>query len=254
MNKPRIAFAGDRQIAVNLLDFLLAQGFRPEMLMVPDPKLASHSQQLRKKCEHLDRNSILVGDQFRQKKGIEQLERLGLDYIVSIHFPYIYPKEVLRIPKKGALNLHPAYLPYNKGWHTPTWAIMEKTPIGATLHYMDEGLDTGKIVWQKELRIKPEDTANRLYQKLLQLEEEVFVEAWPKLVKGQIKPKKQIGKGSFHKKKDLESVREIKLETRVKTGDLINKLKGLTTNQMAEAAYFRKGNKKYFIWVQIEEA
>ena len=78
------------------------------------------------------------------------LEQLSLDYIICVHFPYIVPREILSIPKYGVTNLHPAYLPYNLGWHTPSWAILENTPIGATLHYMDECVDTGDIIHQKK--------------------------------------------------------------------------------------------------------
>ena len=93
-------------------------------------------------------------------------------------------KEVLIIPKIGFLNLHPSFLPYNKGWNTPSWAILDKTPYGATLHFMDQTLDEGDIIHQKRIDVLTVDTANNLYKKILKLEEEVFFEAFDELWKG----------------------------------------------------------------------
>src|SRR5690606_40574828 len=63
---------------------------------------------------------IFEGNDFKNDENFSKLKELNLDYIIGIHFPYIIPTEVLKIPKTGFLNLHPAYLPYNKGWNTPS--------------------------------------------------------------------------------------------------------------------------------------
>ena len=78
---------------------------------------------------------LQIGREFRERTGIAFLGELELDLILCVHFPYLLPPEVLSIPSKGCLNLHPAYLPWNRGWHTPSWAILEDTPGGATLHW-----------------------------------------------------------------------------------------------------------------------
>ena len=111
---------------------------------------------------------VLRGAEFRAPSGIERLRAIGADYIVSVHFPYIIPPEVLAIPSIGSLNLHPAFLPYNRGWHTPSWAILEDTPYGATLHWIDEGVDTGDIAISRQLETRVSDTAHTLYQRALQ--------------------------------------------------------------------------------------
>ena len=93
-----------------------------------------------------------------------------------MHFPYLLRRPVLDTARAGVLNLHPSYLPYNRGWHTPTWAILDGTPAGASLHYIDESLDTGDLVCQKQAEIDPSDTAHTLYAKLKVLEVQVFTE------------------------------------------------------------------------------
>jgi len=248
----KIIFAGDRDISIEVLKFIISKGVKPLALMIPNRKKASRAEQLISLCNHLDASHIIEGPKFKTKEGINLLTSLKPDYIISIHYPYIYPAEVLKIPKHGAINLHPAYLPYTKGWHTPSWAIWEQVPFGATLHFMDETLDTGDIIYQKKVKILHEDTANSVYKKAKKIELEVFKKSWSSLISGTYTLKSQIGKtGSFHKKNDLALIQKIDLEKNVKAKDLIRKLKALTTSDIKEAAYFKTKNLKYRIQIRI---
>jgi len=109
-----IAFAGDRNISVRILSFLLKEGITPKVLIVSDSENASHSGELVELCSDYSDVQILRGDSFKSPSGIRILQEKMIDYIISIHFPSIYPETVLSIPKIGVLNLHPAYLPYNR--------------------------------------------------------------------------------------------------------------------------------------------
>ncbi|NBC57067.1 MAG: hypothetical protein GVY05_02115 [Bacteroidetes bacterium] len=246
----RYAFAGDRKISCRLLKFLISKGYKPLALLVSEGTNASHNQELIEIAQ-LERNYVLSANAFKTSENIKLLKSLDLDYVFGVHFPYIIPQEVLMIPKVGFLNLHPAYLPYNKGWHTPSWAIIDKTPFGATLHFMTENLDEGAIIHQKRLVVLPEDTANTLYQRVLNLEEEVFVEAFDELVTLNPKSKKQIEAGSSHIKKDLRNQQLIDLASKINPMDLIDKLRALTTNKTTEAAYFIKDNKRIGVQVRL---
>lgn len=250
----RIAFAGDRDIAVWVMDFLFSQGVRPLALLVPDQSKASHAQELRDRCSYLRAENIIVGAQFREPSSINRLRALDLDYVLGIHFPYLVPESVLDASRHGFLNLHPAYLPFNRGWHTPTWAIFEGTPVGATLHFMDTGLDTGDIIQQKLLPIPHGDTADTLYAKLKRLELEVFKEAWPQLLCGQVTRTRQDQSiGTFHKRQDLfkSKVQKIDLDKPATARDLITRLRALSTNRIDEAAYFEMDGERYRVQVMI---
>ncbi|MAP55567.1 formyltransferase family protein [Altibacter sp.] len=248
----RYAFAGDRQIAVNILNLLLAKGHRPKALLVTNGIHATHKQEL---CSlaGLDKEMVFEGKDFTNSENIEKLKALALDYIFGIHFPYIIPSEVLTIPRIGFLNLHPAYLPYNKGWHTPSWAILDGTPYGATLHFMSVALDKGDIIYQEKLEVLPNDTANSLYEKVLLLEEKVFQKALPELESLRPNREGQTEKGSAHTKKDLKAKQELELDEPTTAGDLIDRLRALTTNTWEEAAYFKKDGKKYKVQIVIQE-
>lgn len=256
MSEPRIAYAGDRDISVWVLEYLLNQGVRPLALLVSDSGRATHDSILVNMCPFLDETHILCGKAFREPPGLELLRGLDLDYVIGIHFPYIVPEAVLQIPRFGVLNLHPALLPYNRGWHTPSWAILDGTPIGATLHFMDAGVDTGDIVHQKCLEVSPGDTANSLYHHLKRLELETFQEAWPQIAAGSYRRQPQDGLvGTEHKRQELfqESVQRLDLDTPVSPGELLRRLRALTTNAIAEAAYYDCDGKRYRVQVQITE-
>jgi methionyl-tRNA formyltransferase len=249
----RVAFAGDRQSGVDCLAILLDAGVQPLALMVSTPDRATHADVLREMAG-LDSDLVFVGRQFRGTMAIERLRALDLDYIVGIHFPYIVPDSVLDIPRVGVLNLHPALLPHNRGWHTPSWAILDGTPIGATLHFMDSGLDTGDIVAQEALEIRPEDTAHTLYGRLLELEVDLFRKAWPLLATGNPPRRAQSpDEGTSHSRADLASdlVRRLVIEQSAPVEDILRRLRALTTNNVAEAAYFEVGGRRYRVQVTI---
>lgn len=249
----RYIFAGDRNISCNILRFMISKGYTPLALLVSEGANESHSQQLIELSE-LDDNLIFRGKKITNRETISLLKSLKPDYIIGIHFPYIIPREILEIPKIGFLNLHPAYLPYNKGWHTPSWAILDKTPYGATLHFMSEELDKGDIIHQKQLDVLPEDTANSLYQRVLEVEEEVFYEAFDELV--QLNPRRisQSTEGTSHVRKDLKSLQEIEMDKLHDPALLLDRLRALTTNSTSEAAFFIKDGKKIGVQVRLFEA
>jgi methionyl-tRNA formyltransferase len=250
----KFAFAGDRVVAVRCLEHVISTGARPEALLVSDPERATHAEELITLCDHLPPSRILVGPTFRSPAAMELLCSLCLDFLIGVHFPYLLPREVLEMPTVGVTNLHPAFLPFNRGWHTPSWALLDGTPIGATLHFMDEGIDTGDIIHQRQLYPTPADTAHTLYGRIMALEVEVFREAWPSLVAGTFSRLPQDPTaGTFHVRNDLGhgDVQRIDPDLPVVAGDLLQKLKALTTNRTSEAAFFEMEGKRYRVQVKI---
>jgi len=249
-------FAGDRDISVWVLEELMKQGLKPLALFASEPSKATHSEELIT-ISKLPLSNVFVGKEFESAESIIRLKALESDYILGIHFPYLIKKEILDIPKVGFLNLHPALLPFNRGWHTPSWAILDKTPIGATLHFMAEELDNGDVIHQKALQISPADTANTLYTRLKELELEVFRESIPMLLSKNLpRIPLRLEDGTSHKRKELFSskVQQIDLNEMYKAGELLDKLRALSTNQWAEAAYFDKDGKRYRLKIEIQES
>jgi len=245
----RIGYAaGDREVAVEALKVLLDGGIVPVVLMVP--------QNARNVVDHMCK---LVGPEVPviwsgrrlSEAEMETLMRLRLDYLLSVHYPYVFSEDVLRVARIGGLNLHPAYLPWNRGWHTPSWAIIEGTPMGATLHWMVRDVDAGDIAFQTRVDPEPHDTAHSLYQKVLRAEIRLLADAIPAMKAGTVPRRQTSESGTFHVKKDLEAIRRMDLNKKCRVGDVIDLLRALTTNQPSEAAYFETNGRRYRVRIEI---
>jgi methionyl-tRNA formyltransferase len=248
----KYGFAGNRIISYNILKWLIDNSFKPSVLFVSDDSDLS-KQMIELSC--LEKEFIFTGKEFKRKDAISSMRKMNLDYIFGIHFHELIPKEVLDIPKIGFINIHPAYLPYNKGWHTPSWAILNKSKYGATIHFMSKDLDEGDIINQKEIEILVSDTAHSLYQRVLCLEEELFKETFPFLISrtpNRIKQDETIG--DIHFKKDLKKIQKIDMNEMVTFENAINKFRAFTTNDISEAAFFIKDGNSYAVQIKIEKA
>lgn len=125
------------------------------------------------------------------------------DWIISYGYTHILSKDHIEATKNPILNLHISYLPFNRGFSPNYWSWKKQTPKGVTIHQIDEGLDTGPIYVQKEVIFSGTETLSSSYL-ILKLEiEKLFIQNFDKIIRGEIKAHKQIGKGSYQAKRDL---------------------------------------------------
>ncbi len=123
------------------------------------------------------------------------VRKLKPDLIVSMHFPVIFGKELLAIPPMGCVNEHPSRLPAGRGMTPSCWHMLigdERNWI--TLHYLDEGIDSGDVISQGSVEITPDDTGFTSGRKLSQEGHRIFAEALPLIREGRAPriPQKQI--------------------------------------------------------------
>ncbi|MFN6960931.1 MAG: formyltransferase family protein, partial [Rhodocyclaceae bacterium] len=97
-------------------------------------------------------------------------------------------------------------LPWNRGADPNLWSFIEDTPKGVTIHYLDEGIDTGDIVVQKQATFSENDTLRTSYDKLQKEIQQLFRDNWASIRQGKCGRKKQEGKGTFHLLKDRERI------------------------------------------------
>src|SRR5262249_45017603 len=89
----------------------------------------------------------------------ERHEKIAADAIIVVGYGRIIPPWMLTLPRFGNINLHASLLPKYRGAAPIQWAIAEgETITGVTTMLLNEGLDTGDILLQKEMAIAPEDT------------------------------------------------------------------------------------------------
>ena len=116
---------------------------------------------------------------------------------------------------------------------------------------MSEELDKGDIINQKRIAVYPEDTADSLYQRVLKLEVETFIEVFNELKALNPSRTPQKEEGTSHKKSDLFNVNKVDLTEKVEVGHFIDKLRAFTTNNIEEAVFFEKNAQKYAVQIHI---
>ena len=172
---------------------------------------------------------------------------------LSVMYGYLLRQNFLEILPRGCLNLHPGYLPYNRGAHPNVWSIIERTPAGVTLHYVDAGIDTGDIVQQERVSASPGDTGESLYHKLEGAALQLLQQTWPAIEDGRLQRTPQCrDEGTFHKQADLARIDEIHLHQSYQAEDLINLLRARTFPPYG-GAFFRHNGRKVQVRVQFEE-
>jgi methionyl-tRNA formyltransferase len=121
-----------------------------------------------------------------------RLEAIAPDAIVVVAYGRIIPTWMLSLPRLGCINLHASLLPMYRGAAPIQWAVaMGETVTGNTTMLLEEGLDTGPILMQKEIAISPEQTAADLFDSLAEEGAPLVVETLAGLDRGTIHPKAQ---------------------------------------------------------------
>jgi methionyl-tRNA formyltransferase len=96
----------------------------------------------------------------------EVIRRENVDLLLNIHALYVLPVSVVEAPRIGSFNLHPGPLPQYAGLNAPSWAIFHGEHTHAvTLHWMDQGIDSGPIAYSVQLPIDQDDTGLTLSSK-----------------------------------------------------------------------------------------
>ncbi len=192
-----LVFCGTPQFAVPTLERLSGSGFsvrlvvtqpdRPKgrgLELVPSPvKQAA----LKLSLPLYQPEKIKTNEELKAK-----LEQIAPDAIIVVGYGRIIPKWMLHLPKYGNINLHASLLPKYRGAAPIQWAIANGESVtGVTTMRIDEGLDTGDILLQREMSISAEDTAETLSPRLAAIGADLIIETLRGLQAGSMHPRKQ---------------------------------------------------------------
>jgi methionyl-tRNA formyltransferase len=123
----------------------------------------------------------------KDPEAYDQMVSLNPDLAVLAFVTDIVPGKILDVPKQGSICYHPSILPKYRGASAINWAVINGEPkTGLTIFWVDEGIDTGDMVLQKEFEVGPDETTGQLYfNKLYPLGVEAVLEAVDLIAKGQ---------------------------------------------------------------------
>lgn len=119
-------------------------------------------------------------------KNLAVIKRFKPDLVVSVLFNQILAEKILAMPKKGVINIHPAFLPDYKGISPVFWALSNsEKEVGISIHYINTGVDTGEILARKKLNVERNDTEDSLYWKLIKAGSPLLLSVIGKIKKGE---------------------------------------------------------------------
>lgn len=176
----RIVFMGSPDFAVCSLEKLLQQKYSVVAVVTTPDKRAGRGQKTSesavKKYALAHKMNLLQPYSMQDRSFIETLQGLQPDVIIVVAFRML-PKIVWSMPRLGTFNLHASLLPNYRGAAPIQWAIMNgEKETGVTTFFLDEHIDNGAILLQKNTFIDPEESAGSLYKRLAQIGADLVVE------------------------------------------------------------------------------
>ena len=163
--KKRILFVGIPDMAYIGLDGLLMAGVN--IVGVLGPKKDHNMYYDFKNFVNSRRLNYIEYDELDEPELIEKIRALDADAAVVCSFNYKIPKILLSTTKDGFINVHPSMLPKYRGGNPYSRVIMNgEAETGVTIHFMDEGFDTGDIIAQKPYHIHSKATMGTLFNEL----------------------------------------------------------------------------------------
>lgn len=193
----RLVFCGTPQFAVPTLKALLRAGHDIQLVVTQPDRPSGRGMSLVappvKQAALEACLPIVQPEKFKNNTEFrEQIEAIQPEAIIVVAYGRIIPKWMLDLPPHGNLNLHASLLPKYRGAAPVQWAVANGEPVtGATTMRIDEGLDTGDMLLQRELAIAPDQTAEDIFPLLAEMGAPLMVETLEGLHAGTITPKKQ---------------------------------------------------------------
>lgn len=193
-----------------------------------------------------------------ESKDLNFKNSLFIDYliseyklIISAHCKKIFPKKLVESTR--CINIHPGYNPYNRGWFPQVFSILNKLPLGATIHEMDEELDSGDIISQEKVSINSSDDSLSLYNKVLQKEINLFQNDFDKIIEGSYNKIKPKSKGNLNLKKDFNNLCKLDLNSIGTMGEHIDLLRALSHGDFKNAYFLDNKNEKIRVKIELKK-
>ncbi len=194
MNKElKVVFMGTPDFAVPILEGLIENYNVIGVVSQPDKEVGRKRILTKtpvKACA--EKYNIKVLQPTKIKEEYEDIVKLNPDLIVTCAYGQIIPKVLLDLPKYGCINVHASLLPKLRGGAPIHKAIIDGyDKTGITIMYMDEKMDSGDIIRQREIKIEDSFTTEILHDKLSFMGKELLLETIPDLIEENITPVKQ---------------------------------------------------------------
>ena len=239
-------FIGGKEIGNKCLTELLSKKVKPE-LVIGNMDDDGKDNLFHKSLIKLAKKKKI---KFFKKKNIKRLIKIlinkKIDIIFCIGATQIVPKEILKIPKLGCLNIHPSLLPRYRGRYSTVYSIFNGDKFtGVSAHWIGSELDSGKLIYKKKFNINKNDTAKNVYDKFTKIGFFLFKKILNEIIKGKkIKSKKIKATNTMYRNKKLPNDGEIDWKW---PGKKIKNFIRATTFEPFDPPFFYLGKEKFII-------
>ena len=187
----RIVFMGTPDFAVASLKVLVDGGYNVVGVITAPDKLAGRGKKLHESAvkKYAVENSLIVlqPEKLKNTEFLKELKELQADLQVVVAFRML-PEVVWNMPKLGTFNLHGSLLPQYRGAAPLNWAVINgETKTGVTTFLLDHKIDTGKIIFKREIIIGENDTVGDIHDDLMEIGAKLVVETVDALADGNYK-------------------------------------------------------------------
>jgi len=152
MTNYKIVFLGEDSFSNIVLNSLINKKYNIPLVLSP-----LYNNLMHKRLELTAKNygiEYMRNENINSEFIIDKIKKINPDLIITSHFQKLLKKELINIPSIGCINLHPSLLPYYRGMSPQHWPIINgDSKTGITVHFIDEGIDTGKIIIQREIEL-----------------------------------------------------------------------------------------------------
>ncbi|MBP5584228.1 MAG: methionyl-tRNA formyltransferase [Bacteroidales bacterium] len=210
-NTFRIVYMGNPDFAVRPLEIMLQHNYNVVAVVTGQDKPAGRGKKINESAVKVyakEQNlPILQPESLKDESFLQELQALNIDLIVVVAFKML-PKVVWQIPKIGTINIHASLLPQYRGAAPINWAIINgEKKTGVTSFLINEVIDTGNILLQKEVDIADDETAGTLHDKLQESGSQLLLETLQLLENGKTQGIDQ--KTMFQNESDLKPAPKI---------------------------------------------
>ena len=185
----KVIFMGTPDFSVGTLEALIEAGHDVVLAVTQPDKPKGRGKEMQftpvKECALKHGIPVYQPKKVREPECIEELRKYEADIMVVIAFGQILPKEILEMTTYGCVNVHASLLPKYRGAAPIQWSIIDgETVTGVTTMQMDEGLDTGDVLYCKKIAIDPEETSGELFDRVTAVGAEALCETIPQIAAG----------------------------------------------------------------------
>ncbi|WP_336068893.1 methionyl-tRNA formyltransferase [Mesoflavibacter sp. CH_XMU1404-2] len=231
MKDLRIVFMGTPDFAVQTLKTILEHNYNVVGVITAPDRPAGRGRKLNESAVKTFAKEkglhILQPTNLKSEDFLDELKSLNANLQIIVAFRML-PKVVWDMPEYGTFNLHASLLPNYRGAAPINWAIINgETKTGVSTFFIDEKIDTGEMILQKEVEIDPKENAGSLHDKLMQVGSNLVIDTIKLIEQGNVKttpqPEDAISKTAYKLNRD-----NCKINWQVNLDHIYNQIRGLS--------------------------